>query len=266
MLREELESGLAPSSQTRSLKPAQEAPPARRSSNDLIRRLSSSSRSLLIERCSEVRLTPRQMLQERNLPLKYAYFLEDGAASLTARAGDCLPVEIQTIGAKDFIGIALILGMRVSSHRCIVQVPGRALQIEADALIELVRTRTEIEKLLLRYVQATLIQSSQLAACNSRHSLQQRLARWLLVAQDKLASDEIPLTHRCMAQALGVRRAGITATMGEMEGRGIVMQRRAHIEVVDKARLKEMSCNCYRVILSAHENSLSATDTREICS
>ncbi len=94
-----------------------------------------------------------------------------------------------------------------------VQIAGSARRIEADSLIELMREDVAIEKLLLRYVQATLIQSSQLAACNSRHSLQQRLARWLLVAVDKLASPEIPLTHRCMAQALGVRRAGVTAAL-----------------------------------------------------
>lgn len=229
--------------------------------NDLIRRLPDRSRSLLVSRCDDVRLKPRQMLQERNCPLQYAYFPEQGAASLTAKAGNCLPVEIQIIGAKDFIGIPLILGMRVSPHRCVVQVPGMALRIEADALIELIKSEVEIEKLLLRYVQATLIHSSQLAACNSRHSLQQRLARWLLIAKDKLASHEIPLTHRCMAQALGVRRAGITTTMGNMEARGIIKQGRAQIEIVDKARLEELSCNCHRVILTAHENSLDATST-----
>jgi CRP-like cAMP-binding protein len=242
---------------------ARDQPPhAHHANNDLVRRLSESSRRRLVELCDQVTLRPRQMLQERNQPLQYAYFLEHGAASLTARAGDCLPVEIQTVGVKDFIGIPLILGMRVSPHRCMVQVAGRALRIEVDALIELVRGDVEIQKLLLRYVQATLIQSSQLAACNSRHSLQQRLARWLLVAADKLFSREIPLTHRCIAQALGVRRAGITSTMGEMEARGIIKQGRAQVEILDQSQLEQLSCNCYRVILSAHENSLSAVHVR----
>ena len=235
---------------------------AHHSNNDLIRHLPHSSQRRLVGCCDEVRLTPRQMLQERNLPLRHAYFLEHGAASLTARAGNCLPVEVQTLGTKDFIGIPLILGMRVSPHRCIVQVPGRALRIEADALIDLVRSDSELQKLLLRYVQATLIQSSQLAACNSRHSLQQRLARWLLVAQDKFSSREIPLTHRCMAQALGVRRAGITATMGEMEARGIIKRGRGQVRILDQLRLEELSCNCDRVITFAHEHSLNAADAQ----
>ncbi|MET4278735.1 MULTISPECIES: Crp/Fnr family transcriptional regulator [unclassified Bradyrhizobium] len=265
MFSNELENVVRTHSPTPSLQRsrARDQPPhAHHANNDLVRRLSESSRRRLVELCEQVTLRPRQMLQERNQPLQYAYFLEHGAASLTARAGDCLPVEIQTVGVKDFIGIPLILGMRVSPHRCMVQVAGRALRIEVDALIELVRGDVEIQKLLLRYVQATLIQSSQLAACNSRHSLQQRLARWLLVAADKLFSREIPLTHRCIAQALGVRRAGITSTMGEMEARGIIKQGRAQVEILDQSQLEQVSCNCYRVILSAHENSLSAVHAR----
>ncbi|WP_158668222.1 Crp/Fnr family transcriptional regulator [Bradyrhizobium guangdongense] len=198
------------------------------------------------------------MMQERHFPMQCAYFIEHGAASLTARAGNCLPVEIQTVGAKDFVGIPLFLGMRISPHRCMVHIAGSTRRIEAASLIELMREDVAIEKLLLRYVQATLIQSSQLAACNSRHSLQQRLARWLLVAADKLASPEIPLMHRCMPQALGVRRAGVMAAIGRMEATGIIKQRRAHLEVLDWKRLERTSCNCYRVIVSAHENSLAA--------
>ncbi|MCK1335630.1 hypothetical protein IVB38_06190 [Bradyrhizobium sp. 38] len=129
-------------SSTPSLEPSRErnqTPHAHHATNDLVRRLPQASRTRLVELCDQVTLRPRQLLQERNLPLQHAYFLENGAASLTAKAGDCLPVEIQTVGAKDFIGIPLILGMRVSPHRCMVQVSGRALRIEADALIELVR-------------------------------------------------------------------------------------------------------------------------------
>jgi len=239
---------------------------AHRPNNDLIRHLPHSSQRKLLGCCDEVKLKSRQLLQERNLPLRHAYFLEHGAASLTAKAGNCLPVEVQTLGAKDFIGIPLILGMRVSPHRCMVQAPGTALRIEADMLIDLMRRDRDIEKLLLRYVQATLIQSSQLAACNSRHSLQQRLARWLLVAQDKFSSREIPLTHRCMAQALGVRRAGITTTMSKMEAQGIIKQGRAQVRILNEARLEELSCDCDRVITFAHEHSLNAADVQQASS
>ncbi|MGY3618361.1 Crp/Fnr family transcriptional regulator [Bradyrhizobium sp. USDA 10063] len=225
--------------------------------NDLVSRLSPQSRRQLLDRCESVRLLRRQVLHERGLQLRHAYFIESGAASLTTRAGDCPAVEIHTLGQRDFVGLPLILGMRVSPHRCTVQVSGQALRLEAEDLIELIKTNVEIEKLLLGYVQATLIHSSQLVACNSRHNLPQRLARWLLVARDRLGSNEIALTHRCMAQALGVRRAGITTAVGEMENAGMIRRSRGRIVIVDEIRLETASCDCYRVIRSAHDRSLA---------
>jgi len=198
----------------------------------------------------------KQVLQERGLPLQHAYFFESGVASLTTRAGDCPPVEIRTLGKRDFLGIPLILGMRISPHRCTVQVPGRALRIEAEILAHLIKADVELEKLLLRYVQATLVYSSQLVACNSRHALNQRLARWLLVARDRMDGREIAITHRSMAQALGVRRASVTTAIGEMEAAGALRSGRGCITIVDEARMEEAACNCHRIIRSAHESSL----------
>ena len=189
--------------------------------------------------------------------MRYAYFIESGVASLTTRAGDCPQVEIHTLGRKDFVGVPLILGMRVSPHRCMVQVPGTAMRLKVEDLIRVIGSNLEIQKLLLGYVQATLIHSSQLVACNARHNLTQRLARWLLVVKDRMGSKQISLTHRCIAQALAVRRAGITTTMGEMEELGVVRQSRGRIVIIDEERLEAMSCDCHRVIRSAHERSFA---------
>ncbi|MGJ4961874.1 Crp/Fnr family transcriptional regulator [Bradyrhizobium sp. HKCCYLRH3061] len=224
--------------------------------NALLSRLPQRSRQLLLERCETVDLTPKMRLQDRGVPIQYAYFIESGAASVSTRAGDCLQVEIQTLGKKDFVGIPLVLGMRISPHICTVQMPGTALRIPAEALIHLITTDRDIEKMLLRYVQATLIQSSQLVACNSRHSLNQRVARWLLVARDRTDSPEIGITHRSIAQALGVRRASITDTFAEMEAAGLIRRSRKYIAISDEVCMAELSCNCHRVIQAAHENSL----------
>jgi CRP-like cAMP-binding protein len=225
-------------------------------SNMLLSQLPQRSRQNLLERCETIDLAAKMHLQDRGLPIQYAYFIESGAASVSTRAGDCLQVEIQTLGRKDFVGIPLVLGMRISPHTCTVQVPGIALRISAETLIHLITTDREIEKMLLRYVQATLIQSSQLVACNSRHSLNQRVARWLLVARDRTDSVEIGVTHRCIAQALGVRRASITDTFAEMEAAGLIRRSRKHVAITNEACMAELSCNCQRVIRAAHENSL----------
>ena len=231
-------------------------PELQETSNALLSRLPQRSRQILLERCETVDLAAKMRLQDRGVPIQYAYFIESGAASVSTRAGDCLQVEIQTLGKKDFVGIPLVLGMRISPHTCTVQVPGTALRIRAEALIHLITTDRDIEKMLLRYVQATLIQSSQLVACNSRHSLNQRVARWLLVARDRTDSSEIGITHRCIAQALGVRRASITDTFTDMEAAGLIRRSRKHIAITDEASMTELSCNCHRVIQAAHENSL----------
>lgn len=222
------------------------------SGNELLLRLSASSRCRLLDSCETVSLSKGQVLYDRGTPLRYAYFIESGGCSVTTRAGDCLPVEIHTLGMKDFVGVPLVLGMHVSPHRCSVRVPGEALRIPSEQLISLIKRDVELEKLLLGYVQAILIHSSQLSACNSRHTLHQRLARWLLVASDRLGSREVPFTHSYIANALAVRRAGVTVALGEMMRERVIRCRRAGMVITDSARLKAMSCDCQSVILSAH--------------
>ncbi|WP_439409693.1 Crp/Fnr family transcriptional regulator [Bradyrhizobium sp. DASA03076] len=220
--------------------------------NELVARLSASSRSRLLDSCETVPLKKGQVLHDRGVPLRYAYFIESGGCSVTTRAGDCSPVEIHTLGRKDFVGLPLVLGIQVSPHRCSVRVSGQALRIPSEQLIPLIKRDVEIEKLLLGYVQATLIHSSQLSACNARHSLHQRLARWLLVASDRFGSLEVPFTHSYIANALAVRRAGVTVALGDMVREGVITCRRAGLVVMDSTRLKTMSCDCQSIILAAH--------------
>lgn len=220
--------------------------------NELVARLSASSRSRLLDSCETVPLNKGQILYDRGMPLRYAYFIDSGGCSVTTRAGDCLPVEIHTLGMKDFVGVPLVLGMHVSPHRCSVRMRGQALRIPSEQLIPLIKRDVEIEKLLLGYVQATLIHSAQLSACNARHSLHQRLARWLLVASDRFGSLEVPFTHSYIANALAVRRAGVTVALGNMVREGVIGCRRAGLVVMDPARLKTMSCDCQSIILAAH--------------
>ncbi|WP_354052794.1 Crp/Fnr family transcriptional regulator [Bradyrhizobium sp. LB12.1] len=207
-------------------------------------------------------LSKGQVLYDRGTLLRYAFFIESGGCSVTTRAGDCLPVEIHTLGMKDFVGVPLVLGMQVSPHRCSVRVPGQALRIQSEQLIFLIKREVELEKLLLGYVQAILIHSSQLSACNSRHTLHQRLARWLLVASDRLGSREVPFTHSYIANALAVRRAGVTVALGDMVREGVIRCRRAGIVVTDVTRLKAMSCDCQSIILSAHDRSYTVPPLR----
>ena len=126
------------------------------SRNELVSRLSAASQCRLLEKCETVSLSKGQVLYDRGTPLGYAYFIESGGCSVTTRARDCLPVEIHTLGMKDFVGVPLVLGMHVSPHRCSVRVRGQALRIQAEQLISLIKRDVELEKMLLGYVQAIL--------------------------------------------------------------------------------------------------------------
>jgi CRP-like cAMP-binding protein len=225
-------------------------------SNQLLGRLSSDCREDVLARATRVPIGRRQVLLERNVRLRFAYFLESGAASLFAKAGaDGANVEIRTLGAGDFVGIPLVLGASVSPHRCIVQVAGYALRIGADDLVDLVEDFPELRSVLLAYVHTALIHSSQLVACNASHSLRERLARWLLIASDRLQSSDIAMTHDVLSRAIAVRRAGITTEMGRMEQAGLIRRHRGSVSVIDRSGLENASCSCYRLLRTSANSS-----------
>ncbi|ANW00331.1 hypothetical protein LMTR13_09275 [Bradyrhizobium icense] len=218
-------------------------------SNGLLGQLSSDCHEAVLARVTRVPIARRQALLERNVRLRFAYFIESGAASLFAKAGaDRTQVEIRTLGAGDFVGIPLVLGGAISPHRCTVQVAGDALRINADDLVTLIEALPELRKLLLTYVHSALIHSSQLVACNTRHTLRERLARWLLVASDRLQSNDIALTHDVLGRAIAVRRAGVTTEMGRMEQAGLIRRHRGRISIINRPGLENASCSCYRVL------------------
>lgn len=217
--------------------------------NGLLGQLSSDCREGVLAHVTRVPISRRQVLLERNVRLRFAYFLESGAASLFARAGaDRANVEIRTLGASDFVGIPLVLGASVSPHRCIVQVAGTALRIDTSDLMVLISDFPELRSVLLAYVHTALIHSSQLVACNTRHSLRERLARWLLIASDRLQSSDIAMTHDVLSRAIGVRRAGVTTEVGRMEQTGLIRRHRGSVSIIDRSGLENASCSCYRVL------------------
>lgn len=197
-------------------------------------------------------LKRRQVLHERNLPIAHAYFIEKGLASLLARVGDQSTLEVGTLGHMDLVGVPLVLGTARTPYRCVVQVPGEAFRIRAEDLRRVLSGIPTLNQLLLRYIQATTVQSTQLVVCNTRHTLKQRLARWLLFAHDRIDGNDLPLTHQFLGRALGVRRAGVTTAMGRMEETGLLHRGRGRIAILDRAGLEEEACDCYRTLRAEH--------------
>lgn len=207
---------------------------------------------------TSVELKPRQVLQHPHTPVEYAYFVERGAVTFQARTDADGPVGVGLVDGGAIIGIPIILGTMRSYVRALVEVAGEAYRISAADLRWAMRESPVLHDLLLAYVQCVLVQSAQLVLCTSKHSVEQRLARWLLLAHD-LLDDDLCVTHKMLSSDLGVRRASISEKLHRFQAAGLIRQTRACIEVTDRVGLEGVACECYGVISRAYRQSLRRT-------
>jgi len=201
-------------------------------------------------------LSQRQVLSEPRKPIEHAYFPQQGFVSLVQPMADKSMVEVGIIGREGFVGSPVLLGAGTSPVMAMVQAPGEALRIPASVLLKEAADSGELSDLLLRYVQALHVQVTQTAACNGRHALAERLARWLLTAHDRVAGDDLPLSHEFLAMMLGMRRAGVTVAVGALTKAGLIDNGHARITILDRQGLEAAACECYRAVQSEYESLL----------
>jgi len=194
-----------------------------------------------------VSLSLRQVLHEVGAPLEDVYFIEQGVASVLTNMADGSTIEVGMIGMEGMVGVPALLGGRTSAQRVIVQIPGTALCMNAAPCKAAFDQSEAVRRVVLRFTEAILNLSAQTAACNRLHSIEQRCARWLLMAIDRVQSDEIPLTHEFLSSMLGVRRAGVTITAGELQSSGLIRYHRGLLTIVDRDGLEATACECYRI-------------------
>jgi CRP-like cAMP-binding protein len=203
-----------------------------------------------------VSLRPRRILHHARLPIEQAYFIESGLVSVIAPTDqESHGVEGWLIGYEGLVGTPVILGVSSSPHRRTVQVEGTAWAITATDLTRIVDESVELRRVLLRYIHTTLVQTAQVGACNARHPLNQRLARWLLMAHDRIEEADLPLTQEVIAKMLGVRRASVTVAVDDLQQTGAVCAGRGYITILDRAKLESLCCHCYGILKtqSPHE-------------
>ena len=200
-------------------------------------------------------LPQRQVLSEPHKPIEHAYFPQQGFISLVQPMADKSMVEVGIIGREGLVGSPVLLGANTSPVMAMVQAPGPALRIPASVLLKEVASSAELSGLLLRYVQALHVQVAQTAACNGRHTLPERLARWLLTAHDRVAGDDLPLSHELLAMMLGMRRSGVTVAVGALKKAGLINNGHARITILDRQGLEAAACECYRAVRDEYENS-----------
>jgi len=223
-------------------------PPAAPHGNRLLARLAPDEYQRLLPHLKLVPLEIKQVVYEARSSIDYAYFPIRGVvAALTVMEGG-RAIEVATIGDEGMVGLPLLVGATTTANRVIVQVPGEALRMAADALGEEVSRDSALRRLLILYHTAFLVQVSQAVACNGLHSVHQRCCRWLLMTQDRAHSDVFPMTHEFLAEMLGVRRSTVSEVLEPFQEEGLIRYSRGKCTVLDREGLKTGACECYRRI------------------
>ena len=166
-------------------------------------------------------------------------------------------IETAMVGRFGYTGVAIVLGSNFSSQRSVVCLPGTALRIQADVLLGILKGRPQIRTEMLQYVQSLMTQNTQGVLCAIKHGLDQRLARWLLLADDRMQSNALTVTHDLLARTMGVRRAGITTTLLRFEATGILKKMRGAVRLTNRSALESIACDCYRIVRDAYAQSRS---------
>jgi CRP-like cAMP-binding protein len=173
--------------------------------------------------------------------IEYLYFVERGLASTIAETTPDAHAEVGLVGCEGLVGIPVVLGADRAPHLVVVQGPGEALRVATDDLRRIMAARSQVQASLLLYVQAFLVQVSHTAAANARFSTRERLARWLLMAHDRMSGNQLPLTHEYLALMLGTRRATVSTLVPELEALGAIRNGRGRVVLLDRKKLEEVA-------------------------
>jgi CRP-like cAMP-binding protein len=216
--------------------------------NALLRSLPAEELHRLSPHLQPVPLVPRRVLQHAGLPIEHLFFIEDGLVSVLAKVDDRNAAEVGLIGRDGVVGGIVLLGGETSELTHFVQIGGSALRLSVEELDRLAPDLPGLAHALKAYLQVSLMQSSQSAACSLRHALLPRLARWLLMAHDRSDLDRLPVTQDLLARSLGVRRPTVSCAFKDLEHRGVFAKHRGMIRIVDRPRLENIACRCYRIM------------------
>jgi CRP-like cAMP-binding protein len=229
--------------------------------NRLLQRLPPDQYAALLPYLEPVELNNRQVLWQSDATIHSVYFPRTCVLSLLTPLSDEQPVEAATVGREGMAGTPVVLGVRVTNLQAITQVSGLAARLDAERFTGHLRQADgALFSLLLRYTQALHEQTAQSVACNRRHAIEERCARWLLMTQDRVGTDQFGLTQDFLAFMLGVRRASVTVAAGMLQQAGLIRYHRGRITIVDRSGLEAASCECYEVVRRKYEQLLGQQD------
>jgi CRP-like cAMP-binding protein len=216
--------------------------------NKILLALPKAELSSLLANLEYIQLGTPTILNETGERIKYAYFLNDGLASVLNIMSDGKSVEVGLCGNEGFVGVPLLAGLSTSPTRVIMQVSGSGFRLETKTFAQALRECPTLSIRLQRFAQEMGLQSVQTAACNRLHEVEERLSRWLLMSQDRLGGNQVPLTQEFLAHMLGTRRASVTVAAGILQKAGLITYKRGSVKIESRGRLEDAACECYGIM------------------
>jgi CRP-like cAMP-binding protein len=216
--------------------------------NRILNALSRTEYERLAPHLEPVTLWAGEILYQPEQSIRHVYFPNIGTVSLISTFEDGTSVEVGMVGNEGMFGVCVFLGSISTPLLAQVQLAGDGLRMPADVLRNEFQKSGQLQDLLLRYTQAFITQIAQGAACNRAHEVDGRLAKWLLMCQDRSHSKDLGLTHEFIGEMLGVRRAGVTVAAGVLRQKGLIEYSRGHITIIDRQGLEAKSCECYPIM------------------
>jgi len=213
--------------------------------NRILASLTPDDAALLKPDLEPVELPLRRQLELRNRPIEYVYFLDSGLASMVVSAGANQNIEVGVVGNEGMTGLPVILGTDRPVHETFIQTAGTGWRISSEKLRRAMAKSPSLRESLLQYVHTLVTQMAYTALANGRYKIEERLARWLLMADDRADGSTIHLTHEFLALMLGARRAGVTVALSEFHKRGVLQMQRGVITIKDRDALEEAANGSY---------------------
>jgi CRP-like cAMP-binding protein len=211
---------------------------------DIIKRLS----------LEPVTFETRHEIEYRGRPIEHLFFVEEGMASMTTTFRDGSQVEVGMFGYASVIGAAALMGTKLSLYRVYTQIEGCGFSCTIEAARAEFRRADVFQALILRYVQAQLVQAAQSAACNAKHNMEQRLARWLLLCSDRAHTETFKISQEFLSDMLGSTRPTVSIAAGTLKEEGLIEYNRGVLRIIDAGRLEERACECYDMIKNYLDN------------
>ena len=196
----------------------------------------------------------RHEIEYPGRPIEHLYFVEEGMASMTTTFKDGSQVEVGMFGCASVIGAPALMGTKLSLYRVYTQIEGRGFSCAIEAGRAEFERRNVFHGLMLRYVQAQLVQAAQSSACNAKHNMEQRLAKWLLLCSDRANTETFKISQEFLSDMLGSTRPTVSIAAGALKEEGLIEYNRGVIRIVDAGRLEQRACECYDMIKDYLDN------------